>query len=97
VRFGEVIELISGQHIAQSDYNGRSEGIPYLTGPADFGDLHPIITKWTARPKVKAVNGDILITVKGAGLGKLRERSTVGTRNRREKEASVGYRGSKEG
>ena len=71
VNLGDVIELISGQHIMQADYNSENEGIPYLTGPADFGELHPLITKWTIKPKVTAQNGDILITVKGAGLGKL--------------------------
>ena len=30
-----------------------------------------MITKWTTKPKVEAIEGDILITVKGAGLGKL--------------------------
>lgn len=71
MRFGELIELISGQHIMSSLYNANSKGIPYITGPADFGERNPIISKWTESPKVISTNGDILITVKGAGLGKL--------------------------
>lgn len=71
VRFGELIKLISGQHIMSSLYNTNSKGIPYITGPADFGERNPIISKWTESPKVISTNGDILITVKGAGLGKL--------------------------
>ena len=69
-RLGEVIKLISGQHIDTSNYNERGIGIPYLTGPIDFGEIFPLITKWTEKPKVLAKNGDILITVKGSGVGK---------------------------
>ena len=53
------------------DYNSKSMGIGYLTGPSDFGELSPIITKWTENPKVTACEGDILITVKGSGVGKM--------------------------
>ena len=63
--------LVSGQHIDKEDYNTDSKGIGYLTGPSDFGTKNPIITKWTESPKVTAIRGDILITVKGSGLGKV--------------------------
>ena len=66
----ELCELIAGPHIKKSDYNTLGNGIPYLTGPADFGDKYPIITKWTTKPKSIAKKGDVLITVKGAGVGK---------------------------
>ena len=68
---GELCELISGQHIDAKDYNFSSQGIGYLTGPSDFGPLNPVITKWTEKPKIKAQSGDILITVKGSGVGKV--------------------------
>ena len=68
---GEVCELISGQHIDAKDYNFLNQGIGYLTGPSDFGPLNPVITKWTEKPKIKAQSGDILITVKGSGVGKV--------------------------
>jgi type I restriction enzyme S subunit len=69
-RLGELIYLISGQHIDTTDYNEKGEGFPYLTGPADFGEIYPIPTKWTTKPKVFAKENDILITVKGSGVGK---------------------------
>ncbi|MBL0313885.1 MAG: restriction endonuclease subunit S [Holophagaceae bacterium] len=68
---GELIQLISGQHIEAKDYNTESRGMAYLTGPSDFGEINPIISKWTELPKVKAKRGDILITVKGSGVGKI--------------------------
>ena len=71
VELSEVCDVISGQHIDKEDYNTENVGVSYLTGPSDFGLFHPIITKWTASPKVCAAAGDILITVKGSGLGKI--------------------------
>jgi type I restriction enzyme, S subunit len=67
---GDVIELISGQHLLAHEHNAAGRGIPYLTGPSDFGDKSPIPTRWTDQPKVTAEPGDILITVKGSGVGK---------------------------
>jgi len=67
---GDVIELISGQHLLAHEHNEERRGIPYLTGPSDFGEKNPIPTRWTEQPKVIAQPGDILITVKGSGVGK---------------------------
>jgi|GEM_PF-2077717 len=71
VHLESIIDLISGQHISQSDYNSQGRGIPYITGPSDFGEKHPIITKYTEFPKVTSKKCDILVTVKGSGLGKI--------------------------
>jgi type I restriction enzyme S subunit len=67
---GDVIALISGQHLLAHEHNAEGRGIPYLTGPSDFGEKSPIPTRWTDQPKVTAEPGDILITVKGSGVGK---------------------------
>jgi type I restriction enzyme S subunit len=71
LRFKEIGKLVSGQHILKMDYDYSKKGIPYLTGPADFGIQNPIITKWTTKPKVIANKNDVLITVKGSGVGKI--------------------------
>lgn len=70
VALGEVIDLISGQHLLADEQNNDGRGIPYLTGPSDFGREHPVPSRWTETPKVVAEPGDILVTVKGAGVGK---------------------------
>ncbi len=70
VKLGELINLFSGQHIEEKDYNNNGKGTPYLTGPSDFGDISPVITKWTPKPKVIAPKNSLLITVKGSGVGK---------------------------
>jgi len=67
----EIGNLISGQHILKENYNLAAVGIPYLTGPDDFGPKFPIISKWTEKPKAMALENDTLITVKGAGVGKI--------------------------
>jgi type I restriction enzyme, S subunit len=69
-KLSEVCEIIAGQHIASELYDRDGEGSPYLTGPADFGERYPIVTKWTRSPKVFATSADVLVTVKGAGVGK---------------------------
>ncbi len=69
--FSELCDLISGQHIDAADYNTEKKGIGYLTGPSDFGFLYPVVTKWTEHPKRTALKDDLLVTVKGAGVGKL--------------------------
>jgi type I restriction enzyme M protein len=61
--------LVSGQHIDKEDYNTVGRGMPYLTGPSDFGLISPKITRWTETPKVTAIAGDVVVTVKGSGVG----------------------------
>src|SRR5438445_11697321 len=40
-RLGNLIELVSGQHLEPSEYHSECTGLSYLTGPADFGPIHP--------------------------------------------------------
>ena len=81
VRLGDLIHLISGQHIEPSYCNQIKKGIPYLTGPSDFGEKYTIISRWTEYPKVTVEKSAILITVKGSGVGKtniLSEDASIG-------------------
>jgi type I restriction enzyme S subunit len=70
VPLGNIIELISGQHLLANEQNDNGQGIPYLTGPSDFGEKYPVPKRWTETSKAVAEPGDILLTVKGAGVGK---------------------------
>ena len=69
-QFGEVGLIIAGQHIEAALYNRNGNGTAYLTGPDDFGPTTPIVSKWTNSPKSFATESDVLVTVKGAGVGK---------------------------
>ncbi len=63
--------LISGLHLNTEDYNQAGVGIPYFTGPTDYTNEITSITKWTTKKSALANCGDILITVKGSGVGSL--------------------------
>ena len=70
-QFKDEISLVSGQHIEAGKYYEVMRGIPYLTGPSDFPEDKIIRTKYTDEPKAICSKGDILITVKGSGVGKV--------------------------
>lgn len=72
-RLDDLIILISGQHLKPEEYllNHEDGCVPYITGPAEFGDIHPTFDKFTFERRAIAQAGDVLITCKGAGLGKL--------------------------
>lgn len=67
---GSVIDLISGLHLSPADYS-ESGAVPYFTGPSDFTHDVEQVTKWTDKTGNVANAGDILITVKGSGVGEL--------------------------
>ena len=69
--FGEGITLSSGHHVLAQYCNTTGEGLPYLTGPADFPNGEIVLTKYTTRPGTLCESGDILVTVKGSGAGTL--------------------------
>jgi len=68
---GDVIHLLSGQHLQPGEYSGHKDGgLPYITGPADFSKNGLVITRQALVKKAIAKKGQILLTVKGAGVGK---------------------------
>ena len=68
---GSIGNLSSGQHILEKDHFSFENGLPYLTGPSNFGKIYPTYARWSPYPKVLAYPDDILITVKGSGVGKI--------------------------
>jgi type I restriction enzyme S subunit len=67
------VTLLSGQHVLVQHCNTSGDGVPYLTGPADFPNGKIQQTKFTNRPTTLCKAGDILVTVKGSGSGTLVE------------------------
>src|SRR5438045_8935945 len=57
LNLSSVIELLSGQHLRREEYNLEGKGIPYLTGPADFGPRLPYASRWTITAKPTARKG----------------------------------------
>jgi type I restriction enzyme, S subunit len=70
-RLGSIITLIGGQHLQPNEYTAVSgAGLPYITGPADFDGTGLRITRYALKRKAVARIGQLLLTVKGAGVGK---------------------------
>ena len=67
----EGVTLASGHHVLAKYCNTRGEGVPYLTGPADFPNGQIVLSKHTTKPGALCASGDILVTVKGSGAGTL--------------------------
>ena len=58
------IDLIMGQSPPGKSYNKKGEGVPFIQGKAEFGNMYPSPILWTAHPIKKAKEGDILISVR---------------------------------
>jgi type I restriction enzyme S subunit len=68
---GECVDLISGQHLSPNEYSKESGECPYFTGPSDFTNNPKGLKKWATVTSKNAHIGDVLITVKGSGVGEL--------------------------
>ena len=69
-KIGEISETIMGQAPPGKDCNRENVGYPFVkTG--QFGEKYPKINEWTTNPLKKVTEGDVLITVVGATIGKL--------------------------
>lgn len=66
-----MIELFSGQDLTPDRYSDIPEGIPYITGASNLEDGQVIINRWTTSATTHATIGDLLLTVKGSGVGKM--------------------------
>ena len=64
-RLSNLVVLISGRDLEQSQYNSVSNGIPYMTGASNFRNGNLIKNRWTETPIVISILGDLLITCKG--------------------------------
>lgn len=70
IKLSSVVQLISGLHLSPNEY-GESGNTPYFTGPSDFTNRESTISKWTNKSSSISKKEDILITVKGSGVGEL--------------------------
>ena len=70
-RYSDVIELYSGQDLTPDRYNDVGEGIPYITGASNLVSGKVLINRWTSTPTTHATKDDLLLIVKGSGVGKM--------------------------
>ncbi len=57
-------EVIMGQSPNSEDYNKNGQGLPFLQGNAEFGDLNPIPIIWCETANKTATFGDVLLSVR---------------------------------
>lgn len=69
-KLSALVDLVSGLHLSPNQY-GREGQTPYFTGPSDFTNKIEDVTKRTNMLTNVAQENDILITVKGSGVGEL--------------------------
>lgn len=65
----EGVKLKSGYHVLAQHCNTDGDGVAYITGPADFSNGIIYHAKYTTRPGTMCCANDILVTVKGSGVG----------------------------
>ncbi|REE27261.1 type I restriction enzyme S subunit [Winogradskyella pacifica] len=70
-KLDNLITLESGQHLDKEDYSSKKTGIPYFTGPTDITNSISKVKKWTDVRNKVSFKGEVLITVKGSGVGAL--------------------------
>jgi len=66
IRLGdkEIAKVIMGQSPPSNTYNEKGEGLPFLQGKLEFGEIYPSPVTYCSNPIKIAEQGDILISVR---------------------------------
>ena len=64
VQLSEICHIEMGQSPPSSTYNNRGQGLPFLQGKGEFGDLYPTPIKFCSQPKKIAKTGSVLLSVR---------------------------------
>ncbi|MCS7144515.1 MAG: restriction endonuclease subunit S, partial [Archaeoglobaceae archaeon] len=64
VRLGEIAEIIMGQSPPSSTYNEDKNGLPFLQGKMEFGEIYPSPKLYCSQPIKIAEANDVLISVR---------------------------------
>jgi len=63
-RLESVCDLVMGQAPDGESYNSEGDGLPLIAGAGDFGELHPVATKFTRAPGKICRAGDIVLGIR---------------------------------
>lgn len=63
-RLETVCDLVMGQAPDGESYNSEGEGLPLIAGAGDFGEVHPVATKFTRAPGKICKSGDIVLGIR---------------------------------
>ncbi|HGS4737083.1 TPA: restriction endonuclease subunit S [Vibrio cholerae] len=63
-------EVIMGQSPKGDTYNDDGIGTALVNGPVEFGEYHPVKTKWTSAPSKFSQPSDLIVCVRGSTTGR---------------------------
>ncbi len=64
VSLGDVCHLEMGQSPDSDSYNQSGKGLPFYQGKTELGKFSPSPRYWCSRPTKKALDGDVLLSVR---------------------------------
>mgnify|MGYP001136909421 CR=1 FL=1 len=63
-RLKHISKIIMGQSPPSEKYNQLGDGVPFLQGNADFGNINPIPQTYCIEPNRTCLEGDVLLSVR---------------------------------
>lgn len=70
IDLSELADIIMGQSPKGDTYNDDGVGIPLVNGPVEFGEYHPVKTKWTTHTTKISKKNDLIVCVRGSTTGR---------------------------
>jgi type I restriction enzyme S subunit len=70
VKLGDIADINMGQSPQSKFYNSEGDGLPFMQGVTEFGELFPTTKQWTSKTTKIANAGDILFSVR-APVGRI--------------------------
>lgn len=68
--FSELADVVMGQSPKGDTYNNDGDGIPLINGPVEFGEYHPVKSKWTTSATKMSEKNDLIVCVRGSTTGR---------------------------
>lgn len=70
IELSKLANIIMGQSPKGDTYNDDGIGIPLVNGPVEFGEYHPVKTKWTTYTTKISKKNDLIVCVRGSTTGR---------------------------
>lgn len=66
----DLADVVMGQSPKGDTYNSNGVGIPLINGPVEFGEYHPVKSKWTTSTTKMSEKNDLIVCVRGSTTGR---------------------------
>lgn len=68
--FSDLADVVMGQSPKGDAYNSNGIGTPLINGPVEFGEYHPVKSKWTTSTTKMSEKNDLIVCVRGSTTGR---------------------------